>query len=82
MAADLKPYDGVVVDPPRLGAEAQARQLALSKVQRIAYVSCFPASFASDARVLIDGGFRLTRVTPIDQFLWSHHVELVGVFKR
>jgi 23S rRNA (uracil1939-C5)-methyltransferase len=82
MAAELKTYDGVVLDPPRAGAEAQACQLARSQVPRIAYVSCHPASFAHDARLLIEGGYALTHVALIDQFLWSYHVELVGVFAR
>ena len=82
MVADLKPYDSVVLDPPRVGAEAQARQLARSSIERIVYVSCHPASFARDARLLCDGGYKLVRVSPVDQFLWSNHVELVGVFTR
>lgn len=82
MPADLKKFNGVVLDPPRLGAEAQARQLAKSKVGTISYVSCSPQSFARDARFLIEGGFRLVHITPIDQFLWSHHIELVGHFVR
>ena len=82
MAAELKPYDAVILDPPRIGAEAQALQLARSNVERVAYVSCHPASFARDARLLCDGGFRLARVSPVDQFLWSHHVELAGMFER
>ena len=45
-------------------------------------VSCNPVTFARDARILIDAGFRLETVTPVDQFLWSAHVELVGVFRR
>ncbi|MFZ1988971.1 MAG: RNA methyltransferase [Alphaproteobacteria bacterium] len=82
MAAELKPYDAAILDPPRIGAETQARQLARSGVGRIAYVSCHPASFARDARTLCDGGYKLTRVSPVDQFLWSNHIELVGVFER
>src|SRR5262249_14966012 len=82
MAAEFKPYDAVILDPPRIGAETQARQLARSSVERIAYVSCQPASFARDARILCDGGFKLTRVSPVDQFLWSNHVELAGLFER
>ncbi|MEJ0026213.1 MAG: hypothetical protein WDN01_09315 [Rhizomicrobium sp.] len=80
--AELGPYDAVVLDPPRAGAEAQARQLAGSKVPRIAYVSCDAASFARDARILVDGGYRLGAVTPVDQFLWSSHIELVAAFAR
>lgn len=82
MTAELKPYDAVVLDPPRIGAEAQARQLARANAKRIAYVSCHPASFARDAKLLCDGGYKLARVSPVDQFLWSNHVELVGVFER
>ena len=79
---ELKAFDAVVFDPPRQGAEAQARQLALSKVPLVVGVSCDPATFARDARILVDGGYRLERVVPVDQFLYSSHVELVGVFRR
>jgi len=71
-----------VLDPPRAGAEAQARQLAASKVPVVASVSCDPGTFARDAAHLIAGGYRLERVVPVDQFLHSPHVELVGVFRR
>jgi len=81
-AHELKPYDAVVIDPPRVGAKAQAEQLAAALVPRIVYVSCNPASFARDARVLADGGYKLARVVPVDQFLWSPHIELVGFFER
>lgn len=80
--AELKPFDAVVFDPPRSGARAQAEMLAASSVARIAAISCNPASFARDARILIDGGYRLSALTPIDQFLWSSHVELVAIFQR
>ncbi|MFT0858501.1 class I SAM-dependent RNA methyltransferase [Ancylobacter sp. G4_0304] len=79
---ELKAFDAVVFDPPRQGAEAQARQLAASKVPLVIGVSCDPATFARDARLLVDGGYRLESVTPVDQFLYSTHVELVGVFRR
>lgn len=79
---DLKGCEAVVIDPPRAGALEQTRQIVDTKASVVAGVSCNPATFARDARVLIDGGFRLERVTPIDQFLWSTHVELVGVFRR
>lgn len=79
---DLARLDGVVLDPPRAGAEAQSRALAESVVPAIAYASCNPATFARDARTLTDGGYNLERVTPVDQFLWSPHVELVGIFRR
>lgn len=79
---ELAPYDAVVMDPPRAGAEAQARVLVRSKVPIIAYVSCDAASFARDAALLVAGGYRAGPVTPIDQFLWSSHIELVAGFKR
>jgi 23S rRNA (uracil1939-C5)-methyltransferase len=80
--AELNRFDCVVFDPPRQGAQAQARELAVSKVGTIVAVSCNPTSFARDARILADGGYRLTRVTPVDQFLYSAHVELVGRFEK
>jgi 23S rRNA (uracil1939-C5)-methyltransferase len=79
---ELKPYDAVVLDPPRAGAEAQVRVLAKSRVPVIAYVSCDAATFARDAAILVAGGYRPGPVTPIDQFLWSSHIELVAGFKR
>ena len=80
--AELAGFDAVVFDPPRAGAAAQARALAEAKVPRIVAVSCYPASFARDARILVDGGYRLTQVIPVDQFVWSPHVELVAWFER
>jgi 23S rRNA (uracil1939-C5)-methyltransferase len=80
--AELAPFDAVVLDPPRAGAEAQARALAASKVRRIAYVSCDAASFARDAAILKSAGFVPGPVTPIDQFLYSGHIELVAGFGR
>lgn len=79
---ELKPFDAVCMDPPRAGALEQARVLASSKIGRITYISCDAETFARDARVLIDGGYRLSHVQPVDQFLWSSHIELVGVFTR
>ena len=81
-AAELATFDAVVFDPPRAGAEAQARELAQSDIPTVAGVSCNPQTFARDAKILIAGGFRLERVTPVDQFLFSPHVELVGVFRK
>ena len=80
--AELRAFDAVVLDPPRAGALAQANQLARSALRRIAYVSCDAASFARDARVLLDGGFRLDWIVAVDQFLWSAHIELVSAFSR
>jgi len=79
---ELTPCDAVVLDPPRAGAEAQVRALTKSQVPVIAYVSCDAASFARDAAILTKGGYRPGPVTPVDQFLWSSHIELVGGFTR
>ena len=79
---DLKGCEAIVLDPPRAGALEQTQQLPGTKASVVVGVSCNPQTFARDARVLIDAGFRLEKVTPIDQFLWSAHVELVGVFRR
>ena len=79
---ELDKYDGIVFDPPRNGAKAQATQLATSKVPLIAAVSCNPATFARDARILIDGGYSLDRVVPVDQFVYSAEAEVVGLFRR
>jgi 23S rRNA (uracil1939-C5)-methyltransferase len=82
LAMEMKKLDAVVFDPPRAGAAEQAREIAASKVPLAVGVSCNVQTFARDARILVDAGFTLTKVHPIDQFLWSPHVELVGVFKR
>src|SRR6185312_10994748 len=82
LAEELKRIDVAVFDPPRAGAAEQAAELARSAVGRVVAVSCNPATFARDARTLLDAGFRLQRVLPVDQFLWSPHLELVGVFER
>lgn len=81
-AVELAPYDAVVLDPPRAGAEAQARMLAKSRIPVIAYVSCDATSFARDAAVLGTGGYKIGPVIPIDQFLWSSHIELAAGFVR
>jgi 23S rRNA (uracil1939-C5)-methyltransferase len=82
LPAELDGFDAVVFDPPRAWAKAQAEQLALSRVPVIIGVSCNPASFARDAAILTAGGYELDGVLPVDQFLWSNHVELVGRFCR
>ena len=79
---ELRDFDAVVFDPPRQGAQAQAQQLAASKVAVVVAVSCNAATFARDARILIDAGYRLEAVTPVDQFRYSPHVELVARFMR
>ena len=80
--AELDRFDAVILDPPRAGAAEQVAQLAQSKVQRIAYVSCNPASFARDARVLLAEGYQLNWVQPVGQFTWSTHIELVASLSR
>jgi 23S rRNA (uracil1939-C5)-methyltransferase len=82
LKAELKRFDAVVFDPPRQGASAQARALAESAVPVVVAVSCNPSTFARDARVLVDGGYRLAAVTPVDQFRYSAHVEIVARFAR
>jgi 23S rRNA (uracil1939-C5)-methyltransferase len=82
MPQELRDYDTVVFDPPRQGAQAQVKQLAASKIATVIAVSCNAATFARDARVLIDGGYALEGVTPVDQFRHTPHVELVARFSR
>ena len=82
MAQELRDYDTVVFDPPRQGAQAQVKQLAASKIPVVIAVSCNVATFARDARILIDGGYKIEGVTPVDQFRHTPHVELVARFSR
>jgi 23S rRNA (uracil1939-C5)-methyltransferase len=82
MPQELRDYDTVVFDPPRQGAQAQVKQLAASKIPVVIAVSCNVATFARDARVLIDGGYKIEGVTPVDQFRHTPHVELVARFTR
>ena len=79
---DLQKFDAAVFDPPRAGAKAQAEILAQSNISRIIGVSCNPASFARDARILQNGGYSLQSLTMIDQFVWSAHVEIIGLFLK
>ena len=79
---ELNRFDVVVLDPPRAGAQDQVRQLASSEVNRICYISCNPATFARDAKVLCDAGYRLQTIWPVGQFRWSTHVELASLFVR
>jgi 23S rRNA (uracil1939-C5)-methyltransferase len=80
MVDDINRFGAILLDPPRAGAKEQAVELARSSVARIAYVSCNPATFARDARTLIDGGYRLDWIQPVGQFRWSTHVELLASF--
>lgn len=79
---ELNRFEAVILDPPRAGAKEQVMQLAASHVRKIAYVSCNPASFARDAKTLVDAGYGLQRIWPVGQFRWATHVELVGEFIR
>ncbi|MEJ2624987.1 MAG: methyltransferase [Pseudolabrys sp.] len=82
MASELKAFDAVVFDPPRQGAERQAQELAKSGVRTIVAVSCNTNTFARDVRLLVDGGYRVDEITPVDQFRYSHHVEIVAKLTR
>ncbi|MGI6851405.1 class I SAM-dependent RNA methyltransferase [Mesorhizobium sp. 1B3] len=79
---ELNAFDGLVFDPPRAGAEDQSKQIARSEVPLVAAVSCNPVTLARDLRILLDGGYSLKGVTPIDQFLWSPHVEAVALLEK
>jgi 23S rRNA (uracil1939-C5)-methyltransferase len=81
-AAELSGFDAVLFDPPRAGAEAQAREIAASGVRRVVAISCNAATFARDARILVEGGYACEGVTPIDQFRYSAHVEIFAAFRR
>jgi 23S rRNA (uracil1939-C5)-methyltransferase len=81
-AKELAQFDGIVIDPPRAGAREQVIEIAASTVPRIAFVSCNPATFARDAKTLIDGGYQLDWIQPVGQFRWSTHVELAAAFSR
>ena len=81
-AAELNRFDGALLDPPRAGARAQVAEIAASQLSRLVYVSCNPSSWARDATVLVEAGYRLTRLRPVGQFRWSTHVELVSLFER
>lgn len=82
LAAEFKGYDAAIIDPPRAGAAAQTAEIAKSDLKRLAAISCEPATFARDARTLLDAGWSLDWVQPVDQFRWSAHVELAAAFSR
>lgn len=82
LTLELNAFDAVMIDPPRAGAEAQARQIAASKVPLVVSVSCDAATFARDAAILMGGGYALERVVPVDQFKHSPHLEVVGILRR
>jgi 23S rRNA (uracil1939-C5)-methyltransferase len=80
--AELDIYDAVVIDPPRAGALEQIKHLGQSSVRTVVYVSCGPQSFARDAKELVNSGYMLQSITPVDQFAWAAHLEVIGVFVR
>lgn len=79
---ELEKFDVVVMNPPRVGAHNQCKKIAASKINKLIMVSCNPATFSRDAEVLKNGGFKLTEAIPIDQFIWSPHLEIFAVFER
>jgi 23S rRNA (uracil1939-C5)-methyltransferase len=81
-ADELRGFDGVILDPPRAGAREQVAQIARSGVERVVYISCNPSSWARDAAMLRDAGYRLAELRPVGQFRWSTHVELASLFVR
>lgn len=82
LAKELEKFDGLVFDPPRAGAEEQVKEIAKSTVSKVVAVSCNPVTLSRDLAILIEGGYRLESVTPIDQFLWSSHVETVAILTK
>jgi 23S rRNA (uracil1939-C5)-methyltransferase len=81
-ASELARIDLVLFDPPRQGAEAQARQIAASRCKRVIALSCNGVTFTRDAAILVDGGYTLAEVLPVDQFKWSAHLEIAALFTR
>ena len=79
---ELGKYDLVVLDPARAGAMAQCQTLAPSRVAKVIMISCHLGSFARDARILVNGGYRLEKVAPVDQFIYSRHLEVVALFTK
>lgn len=79
---ELDEFDAVIFDPPRAGAKAQCEQIAASDVKRVVAVSCNPASFVRDAEILMNGGYRLARIRPVDQFVFTPHLELAALFEK
>ena len=82
MNSELKAYDGICLDPPRAGAEDQVKEIAKTNARKVAYVSCNPTTLARDSAILVKAGFKLEKVVPIDQFIYSHHVEVVALFSK
>ena len=81
-AKELENFDGIVFDPPRAGAEEQAREIAKTSIPRIVAVSCNPVTLARDIAILQEGGYKVEKIIPIDQFLWSPHVETIAILSK
>jgi 23S rRNA (uracil1939-C5)-methyltransferase len=79
---EISRFDAVLLDPPRAGAREQVATIAASEITRVVYISCNPASWARDAKTLVEAGFRLEKLRPVGQFRWSTHVELTSLFVR
>lgn len=75
---ELDSFDGLIFDPPRAGAEQQAREIAKSNIAQLVAVSCNPVTLARDLKILVNGGYKLDKIYLIDQFLWSSHCEVVA----
>ena len=82
LSEELSDIDLIVLDPPRAGAKAQVEQIAQTNVPKIVMISCSPKTSARDCRILVDAGWQLTKVTPVDQFRWSNHIELVCILEK
>ncbi|MFT7144611.1 MAG: 23S rRNA (uracil1939-C5)-methyltransferase [bacterium] len=82
MTTELNEYDAIVLDPPRDGAKEQIKEISKSAVQHIVYISCSPNTFSRDAQNLLESGYQLKIITPIDQFLWSNHIEVIALFEK
>ena len=82
LAEELATYDAIIINPPRAGAKLQCEQIAIAKPHKVVMVSCNPATFSRDARILKDAGYNLLKLTPIDQFVFSSHLELVAEFEQ
>lgn len=79
---DINNYDLVILDPPRSGASSQCLEIAKSKLSKIVYISCNADSFAKDSKVLSSGGYKISELHGVDQFIYSHHIEIVAIFER
>lgn len=82
MTNELNMYDAIILNPPRDGAKEQIKEIANSTVKNIVYISCNPNTFSRDAEELINKGYKLTSITPVDQFLWTSHIEVISLFEK